>query len=54
VTFHAVVMTILGFHMPSERVGFLSGSAVHLVIGIALLALAPTKQSAEQVSTADA
>src|SRR6202165_6357863 len=23
---HAVVMTILGFHMPSERGGFLSGS----------------------------
>jgi hypothetical protein len=51
---HAVVMTILGFHMPSERVGFLSGSAVLVVIGIALLALAPAKQSVEQVSAAGA
>ena len=46
---HAVVMTILGFHMPSERVGFLIGSAVLVVIGVALLALAPAKQSVEQV-----
>jgi peptidoglycan/LPS O-acetylase OafA/YrhL len=44
---HAVVMTILGFHMPSERVGFLIGSAVLAVIGIALLALAPAKRSVE-------
>ena len=51
---HAVVMTILGLHMPSERVGFLSGSAVLVVIGIALLALAPAKQSVEQVSAAGA
>jgi hypothetical protein len=47
---HAVVMTILGFHMPSERVGFLSGSAALVVIGITLLVLAPAKQSVEQVS----
>lgn len=51
---HAVVMTILGFQMPSERVGFLIGSAVLVVIGVALLALAPAKQSVEQVSAADA
>ncbi len=49
---HAVVMTVLGFHMPSERVGFLSGSAVLVVIGIALLALAPAKQSVERTSAA--
>ena len=49
---HAVVMTILGLQMPSERVGFLSGSAVLVVIGAALLALAPGKQSVEQVSGA--
>lgn len=51
---HAVVMTILGFHMPSERVGFLIGSAVLVVIGVALLALAPAKQSVGQVSAAGA
>jgi len=47
-------MTILGFHMPSERVGFWSGSAVLVVIGVALLALAPAKQSVEQVTAAGA
>jgi peptidoglycan/LPS O-acetylase OafA/YrhL len=49
---HAVVMTVLGFHMPSERVGFLSGSAVLVVIGVALLALAPAKESVERTSAA--
>jgi hypothetical protein len=51
---HAVVMTILGFHMPSERVGFLSGSVVLVVIGVALRALAPAKQAIDQVSAAGA
>ena len=49
---HALVMTVLGFHMPSERVGFLSGSAVLVVIGVALLALAPAKESVERTSAA--
>ena len=49
---HAVVMAILGFHMPSERAGFLSGSAVLVAIGAALLALAPAKQAVEQVPAA--
>jgi peptidoglycan/LPS O-acetylase OafA/YrhL len=47
---HAVVMTILGFHLPSEKVGFLIGSAVLVVIGVALLALAPPKPSGELAS----
>lgn len=51
---HAVVMTILGFHIPSEKTGFLIGSAVLVVIGVALLALAPAKQSVEQKSAAGA
>jgi hypothetical protein len=46
---HAVVMTVLGFHMPSERVGFLSGSAVLVVICVALLAAG----SGKGVSRAD-
>ena len=49
---HAVVMTTLGFHMPSERVGFLIGSAVLVVIGVALITLAPGKQSVERESAA--
>jgi hypothetical protein len=51
---HAVVMTILGLHMPSERAGFLIGSAVLVAIGVVLLALAPAKQSMEQVLAAGA
>jgi peptidoglycan/LPS O-acetylase OafA/YrhL len=51
---HAMVMTGLGFHIPSERVGFLIASAVLVVIGVALLALAPAKQSVERVSPAGA
>jgi peptidoglycan/LPS O-acetylase OafA/YrhL len=43
---HAVVMSALGFEIPSERTGFLGGSAVLVVIGVALLALAPAKKSA--------
>ena len=51
---HAVVMSILGLHIPSERDGFLIGSGVLVVIGVALLALAPGKQSVEQVPAAGA
>jgi len=51
---HAVVMSILGIYMPSERTGFLIGSAVLVVIGVALLALAPPKPSVPQVPAAGA
>jgi peptidoglycan/LPS O-acetylase OafA/YrhL len=51
---HAVVMTILGFHIASEKVGFLIGSAVLVVIGVALLALAPAKQPGETASATGA
>jgi len=51
---HAVVMSILGFHIPSEKTGFLIGSAVLVVIGVALLALAPGRQSHELASAAGA
>ena len=49
---HAVVMSGLAF-LPkeaSERTGFLGGSAVLVVIGIILLALAPAKPSAKLAS----
>jgi peptidoglycan/LPS O-acetylase OafA/YrhL len=51
---HAVVMSILAFHIPSEQVGFWIASAVLVTIGVALLALAPPKHSVEQVSSAAA
>jgi len=38
---HAVVMSMLGFEIASERAGFLVGSAVLVAIGIALITLAP-------------
>lgn len=47
---HAVAMSILGFEIPSQRVGFLVGSAVLVVIGVTLIALAPAKQQVERVS----
>ncbi|HYL61620.1 MAG TPA: DUF6632 domain-containing protein [Candidatus Methylomirabilis sp.] len=49
---HAGVMSSLGFKMPSERDGFLIGSAVLIVIGVVLLALAPAKPSMALVSAA--
>jgi hypothetical protein len=43
---HAVVMSLLAIPLASERVGYLTGSALLVIIGIALVALAPKKQSA--------
>jgi hypothetical protein len=45
---HAAVMGILGFEMPEARTGFLTTSALLVVIGAVLIALAPRKSSAEQ------
>jgi len=49
---HAATMSILGFEIPSERVGFLLGSAVLVAVGVALFVLAPARQSAGQESPA--
>ena len=49
---HAVAMSILGLEIPSQRVGFLVGSAALVVIGVALIVLVPAKQSVERVSGA--
>jgi len=49
---HAVAMSILGLEIPSQKVGFLVGSAVLVVIGVALLALNPAKPSVERVPVA--
>jgi hypothetical protein len=48
---HAVVMSALGLEIASERTGFLVGSALLAVIGVALVVLAPGKQS-EQLAAA--
>jgi hypothetical protein len=48
---HAVAMSILGLEIPNQRVGFLIGSAVLVLLGVALIALAPAK-SIERVSAA--
>jgi hypothetical protein len=43
---HALVMGTMGFQFASQRVGFLWGSIVLVVIGVALIVLAPAKASA--------
>jgi hypothetical protein len=47
---HAAVMGTLGFEMPEARTGFLIASGILVVIGVVLIALAPTKQAAAQAS----
>jgi hypothetical protein len=41
-------MSIQGLEIASQRVGFLVGSAVLVIIGVALIALAPAKQPVER------
>ena len=47
---HAVTMSIQGLEIASQRVGFLVGSAVLVIIGVALITLAPAKQPVERAS----
>ena len=42
---HAAVMTIMAIHLSNERQGLLVASAVFALIGAALIALVPAKQS---------
>lgn len=42
---HAIVMSLLGLKIASERSGFLTGSAVLVAIGVTLIVLAPAKRS---------
>jgi hypothetical protein len=51
---HGAVMAVLAFQIPSERGGFLVAVAALVVIGIALIALAPAKQSGEREPAAAA
>jgi hypothetical protein len=40
---HAVAMSILGLEIANQRVGFLVGSAVLVVVGVALIVLTPAR-----------
>ncbi len=51
---HGAVMAVLAVHIASERAGFLTAVAALVLIGIALIVLAPAKQSGERVSAAGA
>src|SRR6266513_1110208 len=47
---HAVVMSMLGLEIAEERAGFVVGAAVLVVIGMALVLLAPGKQSDQRAA----
>lgn len=47
---HAVTMGTQGLEIPSQRKGFLIGSAVLVVIGAVLLVLAPSKKKQESTT----
>ena len=47
-------MAVLAAHIPSERTGLLTAVAVLVIIGVALIALAPAKPSGERASAAGA
>jgi hypothetical protein len=49
---HATVMALMAIHPASDRRGLLTGTAIFIPIGVALIALAPAKRPAELASTA--
>ena len=49
---HGAVMAVLAFHLANERRDLLSAVAVLVFIGVALIALAPAKQSGERAPAA--
>jgi uncharacterized protein DUF6632 len=49
---HASVMALMAIHPASDRGGLLTGTAIFIPIGIALIALAPAKRPRELVSAA--
>jgi len=51
---HAAAMSILGLEIASQRVGFLVGSAVLVVIGVTLIAVSSAKRAVEQASAVPA
>jgi len=51
---HGAVMAVLAVHIASERGGLLTAVAVLVIIGVALIALAPEKPSREPAHAAAA
>ena len=51
---HGAVMAVLAVHIPNERVALTTAVAVLVIIGVALIALAPAKQAGERASAAGA
>jgi uncharacterized membrane protein YoaK (UPF0700 family) len=51
---HGAVMAVMAVHIPSERASLLGAVAALVIIGVALIALAPAKQSGERASAAGA
>jgi uncharacterized membrane protein YoaK (UPF0700 family) len=51
---HGAVMAVLAVHIASERGSLLSAVAVLVIIGVALIALAPAKQSGERAAAGGA
>ena len=49
---HALVMSMLGFEIASQRTGFLIASAILVAVGVALIVLAPAKQPGPQTRAA--
>ena len=50
---HALIMSLLAIPLATERAGYLIGAAVLVVIGVTLVALAPTKQSVDRTSATE-
>jgi tryptophan-rich sensory protein len=51
---HAVTMSIQGLEMPSMRTGFLAGSGVLVMIGVALIVLAPARKAVGETAAVGA
>ena len=51
---HGAVMAVLAVHIASERISLLTAVAVLVIIGVALIALAPAEQLGERASAAGA
>ena len=49
---HGAVMAVLAVHFPAERGELLGAVAFLVIVGVALIALAPAKQPAERASAA--
>jgi len=51
---HGAVMAVLAVHIPAERGELLGAVAFLVIVGVALIALAPAKQPGERASAAGA